>query len=183
MATNVRVIAATNRNLRELIAQGQFREDLFYRLNVIHLIVPPLRRAARRHPAARRALPPSLHLSADGNGHVNGNGNGHANGRRNGHGAALPGARTIAPEAVTRCASTAWPGNVRELENVIERLVVTGRREVIQVDDLRAGDSHAELNGGSRPRQRTPADRRRRAVQEADRRARVVLDQRCIRST
>ena len=41
--TNVRVIAATNRNLRDLIAQGQFREDLFYRLNVIHLIVPPLR--------------------------------------------------------------------------------------------------------------------------------------------
>src|SRR5262249_20459952 len=42
-AVNVRVIAATNRNLRDLIAQGQFREDLFYRLNVIHLIVPPLR--------------------------------------------------------------------------------------------------------------------------------------------
>ena len=43
VATNVRVIAATNRNLRDMIAQGQFREDLFYRLNVIHLIVPPLR--------------------------------------------------------------------------------------------------------------------------------------------
>ena len=43
MATNVRVIAATNRNLRDLIAQGQFREDLFYRINVIHLVVPPLR--------------------------------------------------------------------------------------------------------------------------------------------
>ncbi len=40
---NVRVIAATNRNLREMIAQGTFREDLFYRLNVIHIIVPPLR--------------------------------------------------------------------------------------------------------------------------------------------
>src|SRR6185312_8483520 len=42
-AVDVRVIAATNRNLRELIAQGQFREDLFYRLNVIHIVVPPLR--------------------------------------------------------------------------------------------------------------------------------------------
>ena len=40
---NVRLITATNRNLRDLIAQGQFREDLFYRLNVIHLVVPPLR--------------------------------------------------------------------------------------------------------------------------------------------
>jgi transcriptional regulator with PAS, ATPase and Fis domain len=133
-ASNVRVIAATNRNLRDLIAQGQFREDLFYRLNVIHLVVPPLRE--RREDISlliehflRRYV--NGHINANGNG--NGNGSGNGNGDTNGHHSIV---REIAPETVAVLREYAWPGNVRELENVIERLVVTGRREVIQVEDL-----------------------------------------------
>jgi two-component system NtrC family response regulator len=110
MATNVRVIAATNRNLRELIAQGQFREDLFYRLNVIHLVVPPLRE--------RRDDIPEL-IDHFVRRFTNGRGNG--NGLGDGHGYT---ARAISAEAVATLCQYAWPGNVRELENVIERLVV-----------------------------------------------------------
>src|SRR5204863_6089742 len=119
-AVNVRVIAATNRNLRDLIAQGQFREDLFYRLNVIHLVVPPLR--------DRREDIPLLidHFLRN---FKNGNGNGSANG----HGTLVS---SLAPDALSVLCEYSWPGNVRQLENVIERLVVTGRREVIHADDL-----------------------------------------------
>lgn len=114
MATrvNVRVIAATNRNLVDLIAQGHFREDLFYRLNVIHLCVPPLRERREDIPAMVE------HFLRQFGGH-----NGHA-------------IQGFAPEALTALTQYAWPGNVRELENVIERLLVVGRHEVIQLEDL-----------------------------------------------
>jgi DNA-binding NtrC family response regulator len=138
MATHVRIIAATNRNLRDLIAQGQFREDLFYRLNVIHLVVPPLR-------DRREDIPPLvLHFVrryAGGGANGNGNGNSNGDGSRAGNGNTDGNpsryiVRDISPEAVAALRAYSWPGNVRELENVIERLVVTGRHEVIQIDDL-----------------------------------------------
>ncbi len=138
MATNVRVVAATNRNLRDLIAQGQFREDLFYRLNVIHLVVPPLRQRREDIPALvdfflRRFAGPDLPTNGNGSGHAVGNGNGALGG--NGHAHRYT-ARAISPDALSALCEYSWPGNVRELENVVERLVVTGRREVIDVDDL-----------------------------------------------
>lgn len=109
---NVRVIAATNRNLTELIAQGQFREDLFYRLNVIHLHVPPLREHRE-----------DIQLLIDHFlGHIS---------RTDGY---VP--RTLAPDAYDALAAYDWPGNVRQLENVIERLVVTARDETIRAQDL-----------------------------------------------
>ena len=109
---DVRVIAATNRDLPALIQQGQFREDLFYRLNVIRIVVPPL--------CDHRDDIPILidHFIAKYTKH-----NGHA-------------ARTIAPDARDVLIGYSWPGNVRELENVIERLVIRGRTEVLTVDDL-----------------------------------------------
>ncbi|MGE3507884.1 MAG: sigma-54 interaction domain-containing protein [Vicinamibacterales bacterium] len=124
MAPNVRVLAATNRNLRDLVAQGQFREDLFYRINVIHLVVPPLRE--------RREDIPLLidHFLANFTGGHPGNGNG------NGKVLPPPIVKTISPEAIQVLTQYAWPGNVRQLENVIERLVVTGRRDTLQIDDL-----------------------------------------------
>jgi transcriptional regulator with PAS, ATPase and Fis domain len=126
MAANTRVIAATNRVLRDLIAQGQFREDLFYRLNVIHLVVPPLRERRDDIPLLIEHFLETLINKNAGNG--------------NGRGAHGPGygtvVRSISPHAVQALTEYSWPGNVRQLQNALEKLVVTGRREVIELDDL-----------------------------------------------
>jgi len=143
-ATNVRIIAATNRDLRELIIQGQFREDLFYRINVIHIIVPPLRE--------RREDIPLLidhFLRKFMNGGRSGNGS-------NAHSPV----QAIASDAMAALSEYSWPGNVRQIENVIERLIVVGRREIVQVDDLpseiRVPGQAAERP--TRERRRTVAD-------------------------
>lgn len=135
-SANVRVVAATNRNLRDLISEGQFREDLFYRLNVIHLVVPPLRdRRGDIAVLSRHFL--SLFASRS----------------------ASP-VRSISPDALEALTEYSWPGNVRELANVIERLVVSGRREVVTIDDLPV-EVRAERDVTFRPRRerrRTVAD-------------------------
>jgi DNA-binding NtrC family response regulator len=145
---DVRIVAATNVDLRVAVKEGRFREDLFYRLNVIHLVVPPLRERREDIPAL---IDHFLRKYSTGNG--NGNGNGNTNGHQYIVG-------EIAPEAVAVLREYAWPGNVRELENVIERLVVTGRREVIHVEDL-GTDIRTPAQIGTRPRRerrRTVAD-------------------------
>lgn len=108
---NVRVIAATNRNLREMISQGTFREDLFYRLNVIHLIVPPLRERREDIPTLADYF---LRSFSD-----------HAY---------TP--RELSSEAMAMLVDHAWPGNVRELQNVVERIVITCENETIRPEDL-----------------------------------------------
>src|SRR6267142_1870972 len=80
---NVRVVAATNRNLAEMVGQGLFREDLFYRINVVHLCVPPLSARKGDIPTLVDHFLPRFTGRAHGNGNGNGNGNGHPNG--NGH--------------------------------------------------------------------------------------------------
>jgi DNA-binding NtrC family response regulator len=152
MAKNVRILAATNRSLRDLITQGQFREDLFYRLNVIHLVVPPLRERRQDIPTLVDHFLRKFTGIGNGNGNGNGHGNGHANG--NGHGNPYDPryvARQLSPEALTALCEYSWPGNVRELENVIERLVVTGRREVIELGDL-GHEIRTPTTMGVRPR-------------------------------
>lgn len=133
---NVRVIAATNRSLRDLITQGAFREDLFYRLNVIHLEVPPLRE--RREDIAV-LVEHFLQLFSRDNG------------------CAIKG---ITPEAIQVLSRYAWPGNVRQLANVIERLAITGRDGLATVDDL-PPDVRVQEGVAFRPkreRRRTVAD-------------------------
>jgi transcriptional regulator with PAS, ATPase and Fis domain len=104
---DVRVIAATNRNLQEAVASGQFREDLLYRLDVVHIHVPPL----RERPEDVRAL--VAHMLATSERQV------------------------IFDEGAMKALETyRWPGNVRELQNVVERLVWTTAGDVIGVDDL-----------------------------------------------
>jgi transcriptional regulator with PAS, ATPase and Fis domain len=146
--TNVRVITATNRNLRDLITQGQFREDLFYRINVIHIVVPPLRERRDDVPQLVQHFLERF-VNRPLNGHVNGNGSGE-------HSVV----KGISPEAVAALAEYSWPGNVRQLENVVERLVVTGRHEIIQLDDL-SPDIRVPGQFSMRPRRerrRTVAD-------------------------
>jgi len=97
---NVRLVAATNRNLQDLIAREQFREDLYYRLNVIHFQVPPLRERKEDIP---QMIEHFLRRYVSWGGHA---------------------VRGFEPEAFHLMVDYAWPGNVRELENVIERAVV-----------------------------------------------------------
>ena len=133
---NVRVIAATNRDLREMIKQGTFREDLFYRLNVIHIIVPPLRDRREDIPVLAQQF--LTQFSA----------------------ASRSGINAVSPEAMKALTEYSWPGNVRELENVIERLVVTVTGPTIEVDhlssEIRSFD--AVLLRPIRERRRTVAD-------------------------
>jgi transcriptional regulator with PAS, ATPase and Fis domain len=170
---NVRVIAATNRNLAEMVGQGQFREDLFYRINVIHLSVPPLR--ARRediptlieHFLTRFTARRPHNGNGNGQSNGNGNGNGHArlgqpNGDGAGNGNRPNGGRviTVSPDVVSLLSEYNWPGNVRELENIIERLVVSGRNDTVTVADLPL-EIRAQANApprAMRERRRTIAD-------------------------
>jgi transcriptional regulator with GAF, ATPase, and Fis domain len=134
---NVRVIAATNRDLRQMIHDGGFREDLYYRLNVIHLAVPPLR---ERREDILPLIQHFLQQFQTTNGCV---------------------VKSISPEAIDVLVHYAWPGNVRELENVIERLVVTGRHEVVRPEHL-PPDVRADRGLNGKPRR----ERRRTVVDD-----------------
>jgi DNA-binding NtrC family response regulator len=144
LASNVRIIAATNRNLRDLIAQGLFREDLFFRLNVIHIVVPPLRERREDIPMLVEHFLRSFtdSVGVDGTRQVLG-----------------PLVSDVSPEAMDALRQAPWPGNVRQLENVVERLIVTARRERIELDDL---PSEVRMPAASRKpireRRRTVAD-------------------------
>jgi transcriptional regulator with GAF, ATPase, and Fis domain len=133
---DVRVIAATNRDLRELIKQGAFREDLYYRLNVIHIVVPPLRE--RREDVSLLATQFLSQFAA----------------------ANCAAVDAITPEAMKALTEYSWPGNVRELENVIERLVVTGHAPTVDVEHLPAEIRQQEwiTVRPKRERRRTVAD-------------------------
>jgi transcriptional regulator with PAS, ATPase and Fis domain len=155
---DVRVVAATNRNLRDMIAAQTFREDLFYRLNVIHLRVPALRERRDDIPALVQHFM-TVYGGAGFNG--NGNGNGAAHGDANGNGHRRHSVvQSMSPEALTLLTGYSWPGNVRELENVIERLMVTGRSPIINLPDLpHEIASHQTINYAPRKeRRKTVAD-------------------------
>ncbi len=122
---DVRVVAATHRDLPSLIASGDFREDLFYRLAVVKLHLPAL----RDRPGDVRAL--ALHYAARFAAE---------------HGRAL---RGIAGEAMRSLEAHAWPGNVRELRNVLERAVLLAPGDVLQVDHLQLGAAAAPVTGAA----------------------------------
>jgi transcriptional regulator with PAS, ATPase and Fis domain len=133
---NVRVIAATNRNLRDMIPQGTFREDLYYRLNVIQIVVPPLRE--------RRDDIPILVEHFLGQ-FVRANRS------------PITG---VSPEGMQALMAYSWPGNVRELENLVERMVVSVTRSTIGAEDL-PSEIRVQDNVAFRPkreRRRTISD-------------------------
>ena len=112
LAVDARVLAASNRNLEEAVAQGTFREDLYYRLNVVTLHVPPLRER-------REDIPPLVEyfvekFATKNNRHVSG----------------------ITPRGMTLLLNYPWPGNVRELENAIERGIILMRGDYLDEESL-----------------------------------------------
>jgi transcriptional regulator with GAF, ATPase, and Fis domain len=134
---NVRVIAATNRDLRELVTRGTFREDLFYRLNVIHIMVPPLRERRQDIPLLVNQF---LSQFATAN---------------------RTSMLTVTPEAMNTLIAYSWPGNVRELENAMERLVVTLQGNTIEAEHLPTeirGNASSVALRPKRERRRTVAD-------------------------
>jgi two-component system response regulator AtoC len=110
--SKARIIAATNRHLKQMIKEERFREDLYYRLNVVHIHLPPLRERPEDLPVLTKHLlkkvNAKLHTSA----------------------------RNIAENAWHRLKNYTWPGNIRELENILTRAAVLARKETITADLL-----------------------------------------------
>jgi len=109
---NIRLIAATNKSLSQAVDAGEFRKDLFYRLNVVSVTVPPLRER-------REDIPEMAEYFL-----------------RKAQGKCQTRARSVSAEALRCLANYDWPGNVRELENAIERAAVLGTNEIIRPEDL-----------------------------------------------
>jgi len=151
LRTDVRIVAATNRDLQQAIAAGRFREDLYFRLAVIGIALPPLRERPEDVPRLAE------HLLAELSGEL---------GR--------PG-RSFTPEALARLQDHPWPGNVRELRNVVERAVLMaeadriGPEEVVLADPggMASEEPTAPTRGGEEP---TLAELERAAVLGALRR-------------
>jgi sigma-54 specific flagellar transcriptional regulator A len=124
---NVRIIAATHRNLEEAIAGSAFREDLFHRLNVFPIDTPPLRERVEDLPLLVRDF--VAHNITEGRGHVE-----------------------ISPRALAALALHRWPGNVRELANLIERLSIVCGGRIARVADLPAKYRPADWTPALEPR-------------------------------
>jgi len=123
---DARIIAATHRDLRQLVRQGLFREDLFYRLNVVPVRLPPLRERAEDIPDLVRYFL--------------------TEGRAEG----LP-EKTLEGAAMDRLKAHSWPGNVRELENLVRRLAVLYSEDVIGVDVVEAELADGQTPSASQP--------------------------------
>jgi len=127
---NVRVIAATNRRLREAVEEGSFRSDLYYRLNVLSIYLPPLRERREDIPVLVRRFIAEFSVQHD----------------RPFHG--------ISPEAMQLLVEYPWPGNVRELRNLVESMVVLAPAREIGAEDIpphirdRAGLRHLPVHVG-----------------------------------
>jgi DNA-binding NtrC family response regulator len=148
VTADVRVVAATNRDLTALIAEKRFREDLFYRLNVVAIDLPPLR-------ARRDDIP----LLAE---HII---------KRLGRKYHWP-QLALSPEAVRRLVSEPWPGNVRQLQNILARTAILARGRLIVAEDLRTTGlpSTAEAPGtspGSLSLKEILAETERRVIAQA----------------
>jgi two-component system response regulator HydG len=139
IALNVRVIAATNRDLAQLVRDGRFREDLYYRLNVVHVRLPPLRERREDIPLLAEHF---LVEAAERLGRV----------------------IRVTAEASARLLSYAWPGNVRELENAIEHAAILARCDTITPDDL---PPHIACGAGLGPAPALPVQQNLAEVERA----------------
>ncbi len=112
ITTDTRVVAATNRNLREMVEKGTFREDLFYRLDVVNIELPPLR---DRHEDIPMLVKHFLNIFSKENGKT---------------------VESISETALAALTAYDWPGNIRELKNCVERMVVLARNPVLQLENV-----------------------------------------------
>ena len=129
LKVDVRVIAATNKSLAEAAQEGRFRADLFYRLNVVCITMPPLRERREDIPALARCFLEKISKKA--------------NTRR----------KELSPEALAALMPYDWPGNVRELENALERAVVLGPEDIVLAEDLPEAvleTASSAVSGGAR---------------------------------
>jgi DNA-binding NtrC family response regulator len=127
LKVDVRLVAATNRDLRAALEEGTFREDLYYRLNVVAIDIPPLREHKEDIPALARFF---LKKFASDSG--------------------IP-PKSITPEAVNVLMNFYWPGNVRELENVLERSVTFSAGNTLDAADIRMDPQPARAAGSAAP--------------------------------
>ena len=140
---DVRLIAATNRDLSQMVAARQFRSDLFYRLNVFPIQVPPLRERASDIPLLVQYF---LHKHAAENGkHI----------------------ERVPAEAIEALTRWPWPGNIRELENFIERAVILSESEtlILPLAELRPPVSDAASRSAAEPRSASEASEREQIIQ------------------
>ncbi len=121
---DVRILAATNHDLTQLIKEGKFREDLYYRLNVVHIVVPPLR--------DRKSDIPLLvkHFLEKDNPNMQ-----------------------ISTQALKKLMDYNWPGNVRQLENLIKRACILATDQIIQPEDIQFDDLEREASGNLLPKE------------------------------
>jgi two-component system, NtrC family, response regulator AtoC len=131
LKVDVRLLAATNRDLREEVEAGRFRKDLYYRLNVIPIRLPPLRERADDIPLLVDHFLDKFNRRLD---------------RR---------VRGVSPEATSALLAHSWPGNIRELENLMERAVLLADTDVLQVRDLAGLDEATEVAAGPSPEDRS----------------------------
>ncbi len=144
---DVRIIAATNKNLDQLMAEGKFREDLYYRLKVIPIVCPPLRE--RQEDIEELALHFTRRAALTAGREING----------------------IRPEALQVLRNYPWPGNIRQLEMAIERAVVLGESPWIDVNDL----PPEILSSGSKAGEKPPAGAMETATAALDRQLDPVI--------
>jgi two-component system response regulator HydG len=141
---DVRLLAATHRDLAAEVKAGRFREDLYYRLKVVHLQVPPLRERPEDIPVLARHF---LARAAKGFG--------------------VPGAR-LTPEALERLTAYRWPGNVRELENAIESAVALSIDGAIDASLLPGGEAAPAVDVGAGLKEKVEAYERGLVVAAMD---------------
>jgi len=142
-AVDVRVVAATHQDLEQRVAEGNFRQDLFYRLNVVPIVVPALRERLEDIPVLVE------HFLAAARG-------------RNPHSPVV----RFSPEIVTTLTRYLWPGNVRELENRIKRAVSLTRKEEISAEDLAIPSDRGVLDADTAALTDTREAFRKRMIQE-----------------
>src|SRR5262249_46252767 len=124
LAVDVRILAATNQDLEAAIRERTFREDLYYRLNVVTISLPPLRQRKEDIPALVELFASRYGRRPDGS------------------------VMQVAPEALAALQAYSWPGNVRQLENAVHRATVLCRDGIVQVEDVTSEMGEA---GGAPP--------------------------------